>query len=545
MDIKNLKMVTYEAAVPPRLIEPKPKEPFRRVAWTRVEEGLKTSIDANNASNIVVLHGSSGIYSSAIAEALGAATFHIAAAGSLDKFNQIVIDDCDGSVLAAATENSWASLQEVLLQSSQPILWLTRGANEGESVSSGIPQGFLRAVRSEMATAKISIIDADKGAPLEQIASLVQHQLVALQAQSENLNSEFWLTADSDVLVPQFETNENLNQLFYKEQDYTTNTISADRSYESKIIDNELVWKIQSAEASVTPDLLPLEVEIQVRFVEFSKDDLSPRAQNRAQIVTGNIVRIGRGLNIDLVGRAVAAYSTKTSLKSFKTRLITSAFNQLKDQDSASLVSAAAILPQLSRAVRSLALNSGAKETLCQLSGQRVVLLPGAATPFEDIVEKLSGHLGFHASKAVEDYDELQRLLRSANVVIADAPSGLVPDVWRSMPDNSTFVFGSDVPVDIGPLDSKPFARGVTLRTCGNDAAALKQTLETSVDLLHCFDDLQQPAIVVVDVGQLAGDLDIVRSIIAEMEGTKVLKIGYGESEVKVSLSEVVVMIAC
>lgn len=546
LDIRNLKMVAYEAAVPPMLADPAPREPYRTVGWKKsdvAQEQLEKIIDdgSRTEQKVVVLQHNNGSTSSALSSALGGTLTSVLAVTpeSLKKFGRIVIDDEDGSVLACATEESWASLKKILLQSGKPIVWVTRGANQGESVNSGLPQGFLRAVRAEATTTKVCLVDADKEMPISAIAALVQHQLTTLEGTGDDANvqqdAEFWLTRDSRVLVPRLEPAENLNRLVYGEEDYSTETISADKCYKGKLAGEQVVWEV----VTVTKDLDPVEVEIQIQLAEFTKGDLSARVDERgARIVTGTITRTGSSLDdAALNGRTVVAYADRKLGNSLETHIITSAFAVLGEHvdNNENLVTS---LSQLAKAVDALSAYSTGK-----LRGQHIVIVAGTAnTPFQQAVAKLGAHLGFQVSTItnVEDRAKMRRLVSSANTVITTGTPEveMVQEIWQAMPARSIFVFGNDTSVEAySPLDARPFARGVGLRTCGNDP---KTTLETSVAFLDAFGNQHQLATSAIDVKELSDSLDSVRKSMTETDKRSVLKIVYGESKVKVKTPDVI-----
>ncbi|KAK3945108.1 hypothetical protein QBC46DRAFT_445535 [Diplogelasinospora grovesii] len=539
MDIRNLWMVAYEAAMPPTSIKPAPREPYSTVAWKQsdaAQEHLRNRMNLGSGTDRkVVLLRNNDVACSTLSKALRSNPASILAftPEELDEFDSIVIDDADGSVLARASEESWASLQKILLRSGKPIVWVTRGANQGESVNGGLPQGFLRAVRSEAPTTRISLVDADKEAPDHAVAALVQYQFAALESAGDNADGqqdvECWLTRDLRVLVPRLEPNATLNSLVYgQKQDYSIDTISANESYESKLVDDQLVWEA----VTKTKDPGPLQVEIQVQLAELTKGDLSARAEGGgARIVAGTIMRTGSGLDgAALNGRAVVAYTDRRPGNFLETRIIASAFAVLGNHDADDhTMDVAASLPQLAKAVDALAVNSTSTQEL---------VAAAAATPFEEAVTKLGAYFGFQVSTVInmENRGEMRRLVSSANVVIITGTPDVevFQDVWQAMPPQSTLVFGSDTPVEAySPLDARPFARGVGLRTCGGNP---KATLETSVALLDTFVDLGPPATTVVGVQELSDSdsLDCVRRSMTETTDSNVLKIVYGESKAKV-----------
>lgn len=544
IDIQNWKFIIYDAAVPPKLTEPSPKQPYRKVTWepsSTGDESLETKVLKNN--NVAVVHASDG---SPLARALSASSIPITRAGATafeqvvvidsdgsgastpliddaDAFERIVIDDSDGSILAAATEEIWDSMKSIL-QSGKPIVWVTRGANQGRSVASGTPQGFLRALRSEAVSSRIALVDVDQEASIEQTASLVQYQLMAVAANEPGNDVEFWLTKDSSVLVPRLKTNDSLNELFHHERPQETITMSADEAYSGKIVENEVVFEVQSLSA-VASELAPLEVEIQVSFAELSKDDLSTRAMDRVRIATGTIIRTGSGLEVGLCGKAAVAFTKKT----FETRFVTSIFAVINNVDL--LDAGAIVLLNLVKAVDATLIAGNASV------GDHVLVLPTTSL-FEQAVAKVGAHVGFRVSKAPKDASQTQRLLASPNgpnIVVAGAPNALVPEAWRAMPRGSKFIF-SDVALD-EQLDLRPFARSVSLHMCGisdgfdNNRTALKTALEMSAAWLEKFTPSAGPTLNVEELS----NLDDARIKIAETKAN-VLCIRYGKSQIKVSV---------
>ncbi|KAH8196090.1 hypothetical protein TruAng_009746 [Truncatella angustata] len=539
MDIKNWKFITYDAAVPPSLTEPGPRQPYRMVTWEKSnaeEEALNTELEKN--SNVAVVHVTDA---SLLAHALSAAAVPLSTDGAFEKvvvvgsdgsgastpltddvdaFEKIVIDDSDGSILASTTEKIWDSIKKIL-QSGKPIVWVTRGANQGKSVASGIPQGFLRAVRSEALSSKIVLVDADEETSFELTAALVQNKLSTVGSQEPGTDLEFWLTKGSSVLVPRLETNDTLNQRFFADNNQQIATASTKESYKGKIVDNEVLFETLLSSV-IAPELAPLEAEIQVTFAELSKEDLSARAVDRVRIITGTIIRTGSDLEASLRGKTVVAFTKKT----FETRAISSIFSVIDDADLSS--PAAAILPHLTKAVNAVLVagNSSVND--------HVLVLP-STSHFEQAVAKLGTYVGFQVSKAPKDVSKLQQLLGSLDgptIVVADAHSALVSEAWRAMPRGSKFVL-SDVPTD-DLLDLRPFARAVTLHICGvsdgfdYNPVALKKALEVSVALLAKLGPSAGPSL---DIEELS-NLDNARSRIVEIN-SGVLSINYGQSKIK------------
>ncbi|KAK7418008.1 hypothetical protein QQZ08_011405 [Neonectria magnoliae] len=524
LDIKNWKFVAYEAAVPPQLLEPEPKQPYTKVVWepsVETEEALGTTTENQNIS---VFHVSND---TSLASALNASAVPLATADANSterSLSNIVIDDSDGSLLTTAlTEDTWDAIKNIL-QSNNPVVWVTRGSNSGDSAFSGTPQGFLRAVRSESVSSRISLVDADIDAPLEKVAALVQERISTLKTAdgSKRGDLEHWLTKDAKVLVPRLVNNDEYNKLIFGEEEGTLTTISEDKAYKGTILDNEVVFE---ASPVAVVELAPLEAEIQVFFAGFSKDILSSRATGRARLVTGIVRRTGSALDAGLCGQAVVAFA-QSSLES---HVVATVFAKLPDNSQ--LEKAAHLLPHLIKAVDAtlITTDAGAKP------GDHVFLLPTASPLFEQAVVELGAHVGFSVSKVPKDTVKVQSLLSAPEgrvLVVAGAPSPLVTESWLSMPRGSTFVF-SDVSIEDYALDSRPFARGVGVQvrdiseSLNNDSAAAKRTLQTSVDMLGNLELSTSPSLRVEDLA----DLNNARRIMTETS-TNVLSFRYGQDKI-------------
>jgi len=543
LDIQNLKMVAYEAAIPPSLAEVVPREPYRTVKWQETDPAEVQLTDSDNIVGIkemkvVVIQQETDSAGSAVAEAFQGTLASILTLepDSLTEAAGVIINDEDGSLLAKATEESWESLKKVLSQSGKPIVWVTRGANQGESVNSGLPQGFLRAVRTEMPTTNISLVDADTGVPINKVVGFIKSRFAAFIEPIAETNVqedvEFWLT-DSCVLVPRLESNEGLNRLANtQDQDCNTEAIADDKAYKSKLADDQLVWEVVTG----IKELGKLEVEIQVQLAELTKQDILTHVNELGQrAVVGTILRTGSSLDeTALKGRAVIAYADRNTDTPLETRIVTSIFAIIDDgvNSSVELLDSTA---QLAQVVDALAVNGTS-----ELSGQHIIIVADATTtPFQQVMENLGAHLNFHVSTitSTENRAKLKSLMALANVVITTGSPDIktVQEVWRAMPSHSTFVFGNDTSVAAySPLDTTPFARSVGLRTCDRYR---KETLEISLAFLNTFGTLYQSKIGSIDVQELSESLDDVRKTLVGTDNKTVVEFGYNRSIVKVRLS--------
>ncbi|KAI0417121.1 hypothetical protein F5X98DRAFT_341481 [Xylaria grammica] len=104
----------------------------------------------------------------------------------------VVIDDRKGTALLSLTKTDF-SLLKIILASGSPILWLTQGVQEGQSAEGGLAEGFLRAIRSEQASARAVLLDVDNAEPIESIAQAIINRVDAIGSLSPGSDTEFWL----------------------------------------------------------------------------------------------------------------------------------------------------------------------------------------------------------------------------------------------------------------------------------------------------------------------------------------------------------------
>ncbi|RYP62508.1 hypothetical protein DL770_009574 [Monosporascus sp. CRB-9-2] len=401
-------MVAHDAAMPLLSVDVAQREPYSILAWKKSEaaqEHPKERQSARSGKVAMLVQNNNSELSSALK---GIAVSMVASTPEdLGNFDTIVIDHADGSVLANATDLD-------IIPVTSPAIGQGRGLGDQRRQPVRISQQRSASGLSARGTLR-SAHHEDLPDPRRQgeaiasaLAALVQSELVALEAPTEKADArkdlELWLTGDSRVLVPHLEPNENLNRLFYgQDQDYSTKDTSADESYNGKLVEDQFV-----------------------KLTEFTKGGLSARAERAGvRVVTGTIVRTGSGLDeAALNGRAVAAYVDRKPGDSLSTGIVTSAFSVLGDYFAEKNVPMVASLSQLAKAVDATAL-SGAKE----LSGQHVVIVAadGASAAFKEAVARLGTRIGFRVS-IVDDKEtqgEMQRLVAAANIVILAG----VPDV--------------------------------------------------------------------------------------------------------------------
>lgn len=104
----------------------------------------------------------------------------------------VVVDDRQGTALLSLTEKDFSGIKAILASGSS-LLWLTQGVQEGVSAEGGLAEGFLRAIRSEQASAKAILLDVDNTESIENVAQAVIGKVDDLSTLSPGSDTEFWL----------------------------------------------------------------------------------------------------------------------------------------------------------------------------------------------------------------------------------------------------------------------------------------------------------------------------------------------------------------
>ena len=465
---------------------------------------------------------------------------------------EIIINDQHGTSLTSPTKESFDALKAVLCSGS-PITWLTKGVNQGESISGGASVGFLRAVRSEQAAATISLVDIDQDVTSEEVASTLLDKLARNATKDSGLDTEFWVQCGGIVHIPRFIPQDTLNALVSDDNSSAVDiTIENDVAYKSSFVSNGLVFEAQP-HAVTDPKLGSLEAEVQVTLSEMSEEHLSVDSES-IRIIVGKVLDVGAQLDRSLLGCDVVAFVKG----SFETRARTANFVTLPSTLQGNTKSQfAGTLPSICKAVDAAVLTGKAKE------GSRVLVLT-SDSQFISAVHDLSKVLAFQVSYVVEDNKQkevcaskfqietnslllasdkeaLRDLLASSNspnVVIANSFSSLGREVWRFMPAMSKFVL-CDASIE-PQLDMLPLSKGVLFLTTGistlfaRSPSSLNNVLRSTVELICDNAAALLQDVSITDIGALDGKQR------ASTEGVPlkpgVVEVRYGQSVVKVSI---------
>jgi len=517
LEIKNLRNIIYDAAIPTTVHSARPREPYGKSSWEPVELSGNRD-DSGNDSGAIMLIGEVEA-SRSFAEALDASILRPDAFESMECDN-IVVDDSKGCMLSNLTARSYDAVKSIVC-SGKSIVWVTRSVNQGNCITGGMAQGFLRAVRSELVSSRLTLVDIDNELSVPDSCQFIRERLANNATKDSGRDVEFWLRADGSVRVPRITPNDDVNDIFYKDIQYGVERISVSDYYQGTIQGNELLF-----EALPDSDLIgPQEAEVQVSFIQLMRNDLKGQS-DKARIVVGRVTRTGHDLDQALVGQDVIAYTNKA----FETKIKTTIFAKVNPGLGAALTT---VLPDLCKAIDAV-LHTGLAK-----AGSRVLLLPGERY-FIDSVELLAQLFDFRVTRASDAIEEIHAVLSSSetpDIVVASTASQVNAEVWRLLPRGSKLVL-SDTTIDEA-LDARPFIRGATLLACGinalleKDQKTLQSVLDTGVKLFTGAQELLEKCVApVLDVEKLL-DIQSVRSHPRESQST-VLEIRYGRSEVKV-----------
>ncbi|PLB51426.1 putative polyketide synthase [Aspergillus steynii IBT 23096] len=455
---------------------------------------------------------------------------------------KFIIYDADGLLLSALNEDSFNALKTILT-SGKPVLWLTAGIGEGTSPSAAMAQGFLRAVRSEQATAKICLLDTDVATSATVLKIAVEQGLEHIETKDSGEDTEYWLH-NNTFHVPRVVPNGPLNDRFAaSQQPVQEQPLQPLRALDGSIVEGSLVFH---SKGLVGPKAN--EVQLQVETSELEKSDIQSTAPAGPRIVTGTIAAAGQDLDAGLVNQKAVAYAT-SSLSTLATVPINQAAIYA-DFDGAEL---AATLPSLLPAVLAV-LQTGRVQ-----AHDHVLLLP-SPLPFVQSIVGLQIAFGFQLDILAASDKEREQILHeipsSANVnilvsgaqplhrlhpesgskptvIIANDFSTQTQEAWRLIAPLGRLMIASGTVEDTP--DVLPFSRGATFLPVSvdtlykKDQKRLGDLLNQTLDLLRQYPDLVQKA-KVVDVTALS-DIPSVQEKLASPTAT-VLQYRYGEEVV-------------
>lgn len=458
--------------------------------------------------------------------------------------SRIVIDDIEGTMISKVRTDVFKALQKILC-SGLPILWLTSGVNQGETIFGGMSQGFLRAIRSEQAAAQITLLDFDLDESLGCIGDTLHQKLGNVTTKNSGKDTDFWLH-QGVIYVSRLVPNATLNDRVSATTDATEKAIlPAKTALNGKFASGELNFYPKTPEHE---ELSELETEIQVEASEFQTNDI--QSDNEPpRVVLGKVLRVGSSMDAATIGQTMAVYT-----KEEYTTIVRTTEPVCANAAGFDVAHLAATLPNLCKAVNCL--KAGNVE-----AGEHALILP-TPLPIVGAIAGLSRAFNFEITLVVETEEEkeecfiryqvphgsilladesetIRKLMSrtSANVpsvVIASDFSPLSQETWRNMPAMGRFVL-SDGSIHARP-DALPFTKGASFIPTGIGAlyrqGQASAVLRSALYILRVHSQLlvQEPE--VHDISSLKETKKTSDS--STSLDSDVVTYNYGESSVKV-----------
>ncbi|KAK8115727.1 polyketide synthase [Apiospora sp. TS-2023a] len=460
-----------------------------------------------------------------------------------------VIDDTQGKMLDNIDGETFDCLK-TLLTSGVPTLWLTSGVNEGISTTAGMAQGLLRAIRSEVTSSRILLMDVDVDEGIDSITNAVADRLDHIRTKDSGDEVELWLR-NGTLHIPRVLPSEELNAEFNADSaSPQASVLDADQllPLRGTFEDGELVFQ---ADEHDLPPLAADEIQIRVDTSLIEAADLRVHPSG-PRLVTGTVTAAGPGLDRDVIGRNVVTFTQDPFVTTVRAALSHCALYEVREHHGAAL---AAAVQALASAVHTV-VNTGSVK-----AGEDVLLLlEGPDLSFVSAVAALERIIGFRLVVAVRTTAAMEAAVAKCNlspasfivasdsqrvrhqlgqkgiqprVVISNAFNDVSKDVWRSMmAAGARFVLKSDEMGD--HLDPAPFLRGASFSLASLKTLYKRQPEQLGGLLCQALeylerDPLGQPfstAATIHDVGSISPPQD--------GSGQVVVQFNYGTSMIKV-----------
>jgi NADPH:quinone reductase-like Zn-dependent oxidoreductase len=463
--------------------------------------------------------------------------------------HRIVIDDSEGRLFTDLDEVSYLSLRAAVC-SSLPIIWLTKGVIQGETIAGGMAQGFLRAVRSEQATPKITLLDIDAGESEQTTAELISDFLRKPLTKDFGKETEYWLHQDT-VYTSRIIPNSRLNAP-YKRHNASTVTLPKKAALSGSFAHQSLIFDEMS---DGNEPLGSSEVELQVLATDFQKSDIQTGAE-RLRLVVGEVINVTSDDDSHLLGQTSVVFCNSP----FST-VVRVPRESVATTDDGDITNLAATLPWLCSAVQSVVQIGNLHK------GHRLLVLPASAV-FTSSIVALSKIYGFEVSvvfRSEEEYEtyksnyspdfkssflekdlpaiqEFAMHESSSLAIIASEFDSLSQEVWRSLGPFGRFIL-NDTTVTSW-LDPLPLTKGASFVATGlrnlyqNSPLLTKELLSLTLSLLGKHREALNKNCKALDIGSLSKE-----TAIAQINESNVVAYDYGKSEVTVCLQPVYLIV--
>lgn len=424
----------------------------------------------------------------------------------------VVIDDTNGQFFSSLNAASFAALKQVFAAST-PVLWLTKGVQEGHSMVGGMATGFLRVLCSEMAAARVVLLDYSKDESLSVVGRAVFELLSQADSKMSGYDNEFWINngvLHVSRLVPDDKLNREIEGVT-SVSELPSGSVPLGEPMKVRVVDGEACLEPVGRHAKLAPN----EVAIQLSITE------APVPQMKTVLAAGTICRAGEAVDPAVIGRyAVCVVSGEPA-----TVAHTAVFATFDNQNQATSGNSIRYLETLGHLAKIVALTL--HKTQLQ-SGDVLMALPGPTATLEVLARLCSAH-GWSLAVATRSKEELEHYelltaFKYATLLAADDVESLVRhleakaesaheiavlahdfadlsrEIWRRIPASGRFMLLNSESKLLVP-DAGPFARGACFVTSSASAAP------SSSILASCLQEMEQhPEILLSDAILVNGD---------------------------------------
>ncbi|KAL0929727.1 polyketide synthase [Colletotrichum truncatum] len=406
----------------------------------------------------------------------------------------VIVDDTDGYFFSALDRASFDALKK-LFGAAVPVLWLTKGVQQGRSATGGMAGGFLRVLCSEMAASRIVLLDYDEEESLDVVSREAMELVKNAGTRDSGNDTEFWLhkgvlhisrLVPNDVLNRQFEGG---TQTY---DDLPLATYQEGQPMRVRVLDGgDLGLEPLIQETALAAD----EVEIQLFMSQ--RPDSSPWGT----LVMGVISRTGDDVTSSLIGKEAVGIVTGDLTTAAQTSVFATVNSGREPFDRKSLLGTLGVIAK----IVDLTLNKAQV-----LSGDPVLALPGPEIATKLLV-KLASARGWNLALATRSQEEKQNfeslsVFDGVRLVAADDIEAIIKhleskkhaaavlaydfintsrEVWRRIPASGRFMLLNSETGNLAP-DAAPFARGASFITTPASSVPSRQLLE------RCIAEIQQ-----------------------------------------------------
>lgn len=445
----------------------------------------------------------------------------------------VIIDDSDGTLLLSVGPSEFQAIKNITASASTSV-WLTRGVKEGKSAGGGMLEGFLRTLRSEQASFRAVLLDADMNESMDNVGEAIMDKLISASTKESGHDTEFWLH-NGILHCPRVLPNNDLNTEWSLDTKVSTETtLPRNMLLKSMVIENKVLFEERQMQGQLTKG----EVEIQVLASQLGLHDGSrllcigkitgadsdPMLIGRLclTISQGGLCTILRTMDFAVVDNELAARTTPTILLSLLAQLncLQGLSSRPYDIEQGTNV---LLLPS-PKVITNLVMQ------IAQIKGWRlsVVNQPQNATEEKDSLPRLgkvyqSTEFG-HVLSAIES-----TMQNSSSAVIAHGMSASNQEAWRRMSNGGRFfVLFNDNTTDLAP-DPLPFTRGASFIPIKH-ATPIKSSMESTLLLANRirFDDAL--------VSDLSHAIDVGDLLVGKQSlPNEIVSFDYGKSRILVS----------